>query len=174
MQEILYTLKADFDCPIEFFNDNEVIVSIDKLRLLSFIDLIKKDQKIKANSLISIFAKHYPLEKKEFQITYLIRSMSKNILFRINVDLEENEEAISIFNIFQSATWYEREVYDMFGIKFKDKKYERILNDCTFEHYPLRKDFPVEGYNEFVYDTSSQEVISKKIDSILNISDYNI
>ena len=114
--------------------------------------------------LIDITAVDFPEDKKRFKIVYLLLSHENNSRVIIEYSINENEVIPSVTSIFPSANWMEREVFDMYGIKFKDHPdLRRILTDYEFEGYPLRKDFPMTGHKEVRYSEDKKKVIYEPV-----------
>lgn len=139
--------------------DGEILIKINKNQLIDCIVTLKNNPKTLANSLIAIFGVHFPEKNEEFQIQYLLLSLTHNLRFRLQVNLTKNEEIPSLQGTFLGSTWYEREIFDMFGVKFTNAlDLRRILTDYNFKHHPLRKDFAITGYEEVRYNPISQSV----------------
>ena len=110
--------------------------------------------------LIDICGVHYPANERPFEVVYHLLSITRNQRVRIIVKLNENEEVHAVDGVYESACWFERETYDMYGIVFTESKdARRILTDYNFEGFPLRKDFPLTGNVEVHYDSIKGEVV---------------
>tara|TARA_B110000438_G_C15628260_1_gene569731 strand:- start:123 stop:734 length:612 start_codon:yes stop_codon:yes gene_type:complete len=132
--------------------------------LYSTILYLKTNLKCRFRQLIDITAVDYPEQEKRFKIVYFLLSHENNLRVIINAHIEENVLTPSIIKIFPSANWMEREVFDMYGIKFKDHpNLKRILTDYGFEGHPLRKDFPLTGHTEVRYSEDKKKIISEPI-----------
>jgi len=143
---------------------NQLYLSINSEDLLDVILLIKTNKDTKFKQLIDITAVDYPENKKRFKIVYLLLSHEFNQRILISYFINENEKISSLVNIFPSANWMEREIFDMYGIKFNDHPdLRRILTDYGFEGFPLRKDFPLTGYNEVRYSEEEKKVIYEPV-----------
>ena len=130
-------------------NFNQLYVDIDVEDIVSVILFLKTNKKIKFRQLIDITAVDYPHKEKRFKIVYLLLSHQNNLRIIINTNIDEKETISSITKIFPSANWMEREVFDMYGISFKDHPdLRRILTDYGFDGHPLRKDFPLTVHTE--------------------------
>ena len=106
----------------------------------------------------------YPDRTKRFDVVYHLLSMYQNHRIRLKISIRENEAAHSIVSVHPSANWFEREVFDMFGILFRDHPdLRRILTDYGFQGFPLRKDFPTTGYNEVRYDEVQKKVVYEPV-----------
>ena len=137
-------------------------VSIDNL--ISTILFLKTNNKCRFKQLIDITAVDYPGRQKRFKIVYLLLSHEKNLRIVINVHIEEKTKVPSIIKIFPAANWMEREVFDMYGISFKDHPdLRRILTDYGFKGFPLRKDFPLTGHTQVRYSEDKKKVVSEKV-----------
>ena len=143
---------------------NQLYLSINSEDLLDVILLLKTNKDTKFKQLIDITAVDYPENKKRFKIVYLLLSHEFNQRILISYFINENEKISSLVNIFPSANWMEREIFDMYGIKFNDHPdLRRILTDYGFEGFPLRKDFPLTGYNEVRYSEEEKKVIYEPV-----------
>ena len=132
--------------------------------LLDVILLLKTNKNIKFRQLIDITAVDYPENQKRFKIVYLLLSHEFNQRIILSYFISENEKISSLTKIFPSANWMEREVFDMYGIKFNDHPdMRRILTDYGFEGHPLRKDFPLTGHNEVRYSEDEKKVIYEPV-----------
>ena len=145
-------------------NLNQLFIDVDVEDVISTILFLKTNEKCKFKQLIDITAVDYPQREKRFKIVYLLLSHQYNLRIIINTNIDEKETVPSITKIFPSANWMEREVFDMYGISFKDHPdLRRILTDYGFEGYPLRKDFPLTGHTEVRYSEAKKKVISEKV-----------
>ena len=143
---------------------NQLYVTINSEDLLDVILLLKTNKNIKFRQLIDITAVDYPENKKRFKIVYLLLSHEFNQRIILSYFISENEKISSLTKIFPSANWMEREVFDMYGIKFNDHPdMRRILTDYGFEGHPLRKDFPLTGHNEVRYSEDEKKVIYEPV-----------
>ena len=143
---------------------NQLYIELDIENLISTILFLKTNDKCRFKQLIDITAVDYPGKEKRFKIVYLLLSHENNLRIVINVHINETVVIPSITKIFPSANWMEREVYDMYGVSFKDHPdLRRILTDYGFEGYPLRKDFPLTGHTEVRYSEEKKKVISEPV-----------
>jgi len=142
----------------------QLFIEVNMDNLISTILFLKTNNKCKFRQLIDITAVDYPGRQKRFKIIYLLLSHEKNLRVVINTHIEEKTKVPSITKIFPSANWMEREVFDMYGIIFKEHPdLRRILTDYNFEGYPLRKDFPLTGHYEVRYSEEKKKVISEPV-----------
>ena len=145
-------------------NFDQLFIDIDVEDIISTILFLKTNQKCKFKQLIDITAVDYPQREKRFKIVYLLLSHENNLRIIINISIDEKEIVPSVTKIFPSANWMEREVFDMYGISFKDHPdLRRILTDYGFDGYPLRKDFPLTGHTEVRYSETKKKVISEPV-----------
>ena len=145
-------------------NFNQLVIYIDVEDIISTILFLKTNEKCRFRQLIDITAVDYPQNEKRFKIVYLLLSHEKNLRITINTKIDEKTTVSSITKIFPSANWMEREVFDMYGISFKDHPdLRRILTDYGFKGYPLRKDFPLTGHTEVRYSEEKKKVISESV-----------
>ena len=143
---------------------NQLYVTINSEDLLDVILLLKTNKNIKFRQLIDITAVDYLESQKRFKIVYLLLSHEFNQRIILSYFISENEKISSLTKIFPSANWMEREVFDMYGIKFNDHPdMRRILTDYGFEGHPLRKDFPLTGHNEVRYSEDEKKVIYEPV-----------
>ena len=145
-------------------NFNQLFIYIDVEDVISTILFLKTNEKCKFKQLIDITAVDYLQKEKRFKIVYLLLSHENNLRIIININIDEKTTVPSITKIFPSANWMEREVFDMYGISFKDHPdLRRILTDYGFDGYPLRKDFPLTGHIEVRYSEEKKKVISEPV-----------
>ena len=142
----------------------QLYLIIDNEDLLDVILFLKININTKFKQLIDITAVDYPEKSKRFKMVYLLLSHQFNQRIVISCLINENEVVSSLTKIFPSANWMEREVFDMYGVKFKDHPdLRRILTDYDFKGFPLRKDFPLTGHNEVRYSENQKKVIYEPV-----------
>ncbi len=145
-------------------NFDQLFIDVDVENITSVILFLKTNDKCKFRQLIDITAADYPGKEKRFKIVYLLLSHENNLRIVINIYIDEKIVVPSITKIFPSANWMEREIFDMYGISYKDHPdLRRILTDYGFEGHPLRKDFPLSGYTEVRYNEDRKKVISEPV-----------
>ncbi len=143
---------------------NQLFLNINNDSLTEVILFLKTNNEIKFKQLIDITAVDYPEKNQRFKLVYLLLSHEFNQRILIDFFINEKEVVSTITTIFPSANWMEREVFDMYGIKFKDHPdLRRILTDYNFEGYPLRKDFPLTGHEEVRYSEDEKKVIYEPV-----------
>ena len=142
----------------------ELTVTIAPSSLVSFVDFLKTDGASKFSSLVDITAVDYPTRAKRFDVIYHFLSMYQNHRIRIRTQIREDEMVPSIIDVYPASNWFEREIFDMFGILFTcHPDLRRILTDYGFRGYPLRKDFPTTGYTEVRYDEVQKRVVYEPV-----------
>ena len=143
---------------------NQLYLNIDNEDLLEVNLFLKTNKSTKFRQLIDITAVDYPENLKRFKMVYLLLSHEFNKRVIISCLINENELVQSLTKVFPAANWMEREVFDMYGVKFKDHPdLRRILTDYGFEGHPLRKDFPLTGHNEVRYNEEEKKVIYEPV-----------
>ena len=153
---------------------NQLYIEVTNENLYSTILYLKTNEKCKFKQLIDITAVDFLQKEKRFKVVYLLLSHENNLRVLINIEINEKTLVESITKIFPSANWMEREVFDMYGIKFKNHPdLRRILTDYNFKGYPLRKDFPLTGHNEVRYDENSKKVLYEPVKLDQNYRDFD-
>jgi len=143
---------------------NQLYLNIDSNDLLEVILYLKTSDETRFRQLIDITAVDYPEKDLRFKLVYLLLSHEFNQRILIDFYINENEVVSALTPIFPASNWMEREVFDMYGIKFKDHPdLRRILTDYGFEGHPLRKDFPLTGQNEVRYNEDKKKVIYEPV-----------
>ncbi|MBE1284855.1 MAG: NADH-quinone oxidoreductase subunit C [Rhodobacteraceae bacterium] len=142
----------------------ELNVDVAPSNIVGFIEFLKADPNCKFSSLVDITGVDYPERAKRFDVVYHFLSMYQNHRIRLRVSIREEDMVPSIVDVHPSANWFEREVFDMFGILFTGHPdLRRILTDYGFRGYPLRKDFPTTGYTEVRYDEAQKRVVYEPV-----------
>jgi len=143
---------------------DQLYVEIDKEDLIDVTLFIKTNKNTKFRQLIDITVVDYPEKTQRFKIVYLFLSHEFNQRMILSYVINENEVISSLTSVFPSANWMEREVFDMYGVNFKDHPdLRRILTDYGFKGHPLRKDFPLTGHTEVRYSEDKKKVISEPV-----------
>ncbi|AZL16008.1 NADH-quinone oxidoreductase subunit C [Rickettsiales endosymbiont of Stachyamoeba lipophora] len=166
-QQIVEYLKSKFSYThlIEFESKfDAILIKTTKEHILSAIKVLKKDSKLQFTTLIDIFGADFPERENRFEINYNFLSLKYNLRCIIKIECEADSVIPSIYEIFEGAIWFEREIYDMYGILFgNNPDLRRILTDYGFQGHPLRKDFPLTGYVEVRYDFETQKVVYEPV-----------
>tara|TARA_B100000886_G_scaffold25011_1_gene15986 strand:- start:277 stop:891 length:615 start_codon:yes stop_codon:yes gene_type:complete len=144
--------------------NQELLIEIGENDLVDVVQFLKLNENCKFKQLIDIVGVDYPENDKRFELIYLFLSHENNTRIKLLIKFEINQTINSITKIFPSANWMEREVFDMYGIKFKNHPdLRRILTDYGFKGHPLRKDFPLTGFNEVRYSEKDKKVIYEPV-----------
>ena len=144
--------------------NDELLIEIDENDLIEVVQFLKSSEKLKFRQLIDIAGVDYPEKEKRFNLIYLFLSHEYNNRIKLLINFETNQIINSITKIYPSANWMEREVFDMYGIKFKNHPdLRRILTDYGFKGHPLRKDFPLTGFNEVRYSEKEKKVVYEPV-----------
>ena len=144
--------------------NNELIITTKISKIYNLLDKLKNMDDLNFEMLLDITAVDYPQRSKRFELVYNLLSLKNHLRLRVKIFLNDNEIVPSISKLYKSASWYEREVWDMYGVSFSgNNDLRRILTDYGFEGYPLRKDFPLTGFVELRYDESKKKVVYSKV-----------
>ena len=144
--------------------DKNLIILIDQSNIVEVIKILKDEDKFSFTQLIDLCGVDYPHEEIRFQVVYNLLSMNNNSRITIKAFTDKSNSVPSIKEIFPSADWYEREAFDLYGINFLGHDdLRRILTDYGFEGHPLRKDFPLTGFNEVRYSEKEKKVIYEPV-----------
>ena len=143
---------------------NQIYLNISDVDLIDVMLFLKTNKSTKFKQLIDITAVDYIEKEKRFKIVYLLLSHEFNHRIQVDFSINENDLVSTLVSLFPAANWMEREVFDMYGIKFKDHPdLRRILTDYGFEGHPLRKDFPLTGHTEVRYSETEKKVIYEDV-----------
>jgi NADH-quinone oxidoreductase subunit C len=156
------------DCVLDWdVTHDELNMRVTLANIRPFTEFLKADPNCKFSSLVDITAVDYPERAKRFDVVYHFLSMYRNHRIRVRVSVREEDMVPSITDAFPAANWFEREVFDMFGILFSGHPdLRRILTDYGFRGYPLRKDFPTTGYTEVRYDEVQKRVVYEPVNLV--------
>ena len=166
LQTIEKTINSELSSKIKdsTIKYNELLIETYEKDLIDVIQFLKLNEKCKFRQLIDIAGVDYPEDEKRFELVYLFLSHEYNTRIKLLIKFQLTQTINSITKIFPSANWMEREVFDMYGIKFKNHPdLRRILTDYGFKGHPLRKDFPLTGFNEVRYSEKDKKVIYEPV-----------
>ena len=166
LQNLEKLINSELSSKIQnsLINNEELLIEIKDNDLVEVIQFLKSNENCKFKQLIDIAGVDYPENEKRFELIYLFLSHENNFRVKLLTKFELDETINSITKIFPSANWMEREVFDMYGIKFKNHPdLRRILTDYGFKGHPLRKDFPLTGFNEVRYSEKNKKVIYEPV-----------
>ena len=143
---------------------DELTVTVQAGSIASLVDFLRNDPSCLFSTLVDLTAVDYPERPARFEVVYHLLSMYRNARIRLKAAVRVDEMVPSITSVFHSADWYEREVFDMFGILFSGHPdLRRLLTDYGFRGHPLRKDFPTTGYTEVRYDEVQKRVVYEPV-----------
>lgn len=154
--------------------NNEIYASCAPENISSVLTWLRDEKKLSFKMLMSICGVDYPARTERFEVIYNLLSLEFNQRIRIKVSCGENARIPSVCNVFSVANWYEREVYDMFGVLFSNHPdLRRILTDYGFEGHPLRKDFPLTGNVEVRYNSESKKVEYEAVNLVQEFRNFD-
>ncbi len=160
---LLQTKHENAVVATEIEND-ELVVEVTLNGLVAFAEFLRADRNCRFSTLIDITAVDYPQRDKRFDVVYHFLSMYQNQRLRVKIPVRASDIVPSITAVHPSANWFEREVFDMYGLMFADHPdLRRILTDYGFRGHPLRKDFPTTGYTEVRYDEKEKRVVYEPV-----------
>ena len=166
LQKIEKLINSELSSKIQNSNilNEELLIEVEENNLIDVVQFLKSNEDCKFKQLIDIAGVDYPENEKRFELVYLFLSHEKNLRIKVLIKFEIGQSIISLTKIFPSANWMEREVFDMYGIKFKNHPdLRRILTDYGFKGHPLRKDFPLTGFNEVRYSEKDKKVVYEPV-----------
>ncbi len=166
LQDLEKKLNSELNTKINSskINHSQIYINIDSKDLIDVILFLKNNETTKFRQLVDITAVDFPQNDKRFKLVYLFLSHEYNTRLILDCYINEEEIVPTTTKIYPAANWMEREVFDMYGIVFKDHPdLRRILTDYGFEGYPLRKDFPLSGHNEVRYSEDEKKVIYEPV-----------
>lgn len=142
----------------------ELTLTADAVHIVPLLTYLRDDAKCQFEILIDICGVDYPEREKRFDVVYHLLSPRLNQRIRLKIMTDETTPVASVNDVFPAANWYEREAYDMYGIRFSNHPdLRRLLTDYGFQGYPLRKDFPLTGYVEVRYDDDQKRVVYEPV-----------
>jgi NADH-quinone oxidoreductase subunit C len=153
------------DCVLAYdVSFDELNIDVTPSNIVGLIAFLKSDRSCRFSSLVDITAVDYPGREKRFEVVYHLLSIYQNHRVRLRMSVREEDMVASIIEVHPSANWFEREVFDMFGILFTGHPdLRRLLTDYGFRGHPLRKDFPTTGYTELRYDEAKKRVVYEPV-----------
>ena len=143
---------------------DELTVTVRRNDILEVLKVLRDDANCQFKQLVDVCGVDYPERETRFAVVYNLLSLTHNLRIRIKIWTDEDTPVPSACELFSSANWWEREVWDLYGIYFSDHPdLRRILTDYGFEGHPLRKDFPLTGYVEMRYDNEQKRVVYEPV-----------
>ena len=176
LKEVEQVVNAELTSKIKktSINFNELLIETNEDDLIQAVLFLKSHDRLKFRQLIDIAGVDYPEEEKRFNLVYLLLSHEMNKRIKISINFEIGKKIPTMTKIYPSANWMEREVFDMYGIEFIDHPdLRRILTDYNFDGHPLRKDFPLTGFNEVRYSEKEKKVIYEPVKLEQNYRDFD-
>ena len=171
-QDILTDLKTEV-LNVEIVRD-EIVISATREKIVDLIQKLRHEPHFSFETLVDLTCVDYPTRLERFELVYHLLSMKLNFRVRIKVRTDTESSVPTVTQIFPCANWYEREVFDMFGIVFDGHPdLRRILTDYGFDGHPLRKDFPLTGHNEVRYDSSQRRVVYEPVKLTQEYRDFD-
>ena len=147
------------------FERDELVIRAKADDIQDVIKFLRDDRECTFTTLIDLTAVDYPNRPERFEVVYNLLSLRENNRARVKIAVEEDQIVPTVISIFSAAGWYEREVWDMYGILFGgNPDLRRILTDYGFEGHPQRKDFPLTGYVELRYDEEQKRVVYEPVE----------
>jgi NADH-quinone oxidoreductase subunit C len=141
---------------------NELIFRVKRETIIECLKILRDE--FSYSQLADLTAADYPERAERFEIVYNLLNMSRNVRLRLKITTDENTQVPSIVPVFGGAGWFEREIWDLYGVYFSGHPdLRRILTDYGFEGHPLRKDFPLTGYVEVRYDEEQKRVVYEPV-----------
>tara|TARA_B100001758_G_scaffold39163_1_gene30311 strand:- start:43 stop:669 length:627 start_codon:yes stop_codon:yes gene_type:complete len=163
MKDLIKSLMTFCKFKINILND-EISIFIQDKDILKTLMFFKDNPSFNMLTLIDFTVVDYPNEEKRFQLIYNLLSVSKNFRIKIKTSIPDDKPVSSVTEIFPCANWYEREAWDLFGIRFVGHPdLRRILTDYDFVGHPLRKDFPLTGFTQVKFDDELGKVVSEPV-----------
>jgi len=169
LQELGHQIEAKRpECVLSWdIAHGELNIDVKPSNIAGLVEFLRSDRACKFSSLVDITAVDYPERTKRFDVVYHLLSMYQNQRIRLRVAVREEDMVPSIVDVHPSANWFEREVFDMFGILFTGHPdLRRLLTDYGFRGHPLRKDFPTTGYTEVRYDEAQKRVVYEPVNLV--------
>ena len=166
INEMMQLIKSIMNfCEYDIFIEkNELNINANLNDIPKLILFLKDNPSISMETLIDITAVDFPNDINRFLVVYNLLSISRNLRIKVKTRISEETFVPSITEIFPSADWYEREIWDLFGIKFSGHHdLRRILTEYDFEGHPLRKDFPLTGFVQFRYDDEMSRIVTEPV-----------
>lgn len=144
--------------------NGELVLIADAAHIVPLLTFLRDDEKCRFSQLMDVTAVDYPNRVARFEVVYHLLSLVQNYRIRVKLSVDEQTPVPTVSDIYPAANWFEREVWDMYGVFFDGHPdLRRILTDYGFEGHPQRKDFPLTGYVELRYDEDQKRVVYEKV-----------
>ncbi|MBD25763.1 MAG: NADH-quinone oxidoreductase subunit C [Candidatus Marinimicrobia bacterium] len=169
---IIKSLSADV-LSAEVVSD-ELVVGVKRTSIVAVIEFLRDDPKCQFTQLLDICGVDFPEREDRFDVVYHLISMNRNERIRLKVRAGEETPVPSVTSVYACADWFEREVWDMYGVFFSEHPdLRRILTDYGFNGHPQRKDFPLTGYVEMRYDEAQKRVIYEPVKLVQDFRSFD-
>ncbi len=166
-------IQSIFPTTLGYLVNGELLLIIPNHKLKNFLRFLKDHTHTQFKSLSDLSGADYPYKKNRFEVTYNLLSITYNTRISVLTYVDEITSIDSIVSLYKCSNWFEREVWDMYGVFFyQNNDLRRILTDYGFKGHPLRKDFPVTGYTEVRYDELQKRVITEKVSFAQDYRDF--
>jgi NADH-quinone oxidoreductase subunit C len=143
---------------------DELVIFVRRESIVRVLTFLRDDVNCQFKQLMDVCAVDYPGRPERFEVVYNLLSLTHNRRIRVKTRTDEQTAVPTVSDVFNSAGWWEREIYDLYGIWFRDHPdLRRILTDYGFEGHPLRKDFPLTGYVEVRYDDALKRIVYEPV-----------
>jgi len=176
LQELADQITGSIDADIRSTSiaHGELTLEARADRIVPVLKYLRDDPMCKFIQMIDLCGVDYPSRAKRFDVVYHLLSLHNNQRIRVKVQVGEEETIASIRDVYPCADWFEREAFDMYGIVFAGHPdLRRILTDYNFEGYPLRKDFPLTGYQEVRYDDEQKRVVYEPVNLVQEYRNFD-
>jgi len=153
---------------------DELTLTIHRDRVVKVLRFLRDDALCRFTTLVDICGVDWPSRTDRFDVVYHLLSMHLNHRIRVTLSTDEDTPVESVCELFPVANWFEREAFDMYGILFDNHPdLRRILTDYGFHGHPLRKDFPLTGFTQVVYDDEQKRVVYEPVELVQEYRDFD-
>ncbi|MDX2050401.1 MAG: NADH-quinone oxidoreductase subunit C [Rickettsiaceae bacterium] len=174
IKKIIDDIIKEYEISAEVIESFCLNINTSQQYLIKLLKQLKSHKDLRFTILTDLFAADFPSKKERFEIVYNLLSLKNNTRLIIKIYTSEKDIVPSVADVFDSSVWFEREIFDMFGVKFKNNPdFRRILTDYGFSGHPLRKDFPLSGYVQVRYDEKTQKVINEPVKLQQDFRDFD-
>ncbi|HQT66421.1 MAG TPA: NADH-quinone oxidoreductase subunit C [Acetobacteraceae bacterium] len=143
----------------------ETVIHAEATHIVSLMNILRDDPRFEFQQMMDVCGVDFPQRAARFDIVYQLLSVTRNARLRVIIQADETSSIASVSGIWRNAVWWEREIWDLFGVTFSGlADHRRIVTDYGFEGHPLRKDFPLTGYVEVHYDEDRKSVVYDKVE----------
>tara|TARA_B100001939_G_C16849554_1_gene576796 strand:- start:395 stop:991 length:597 start_codon:yes stop_codon:yes gene_type:complete len=154
--------------------NEELTLTLSKSLLIQVVSFMRDDKDFLFKQLIDICAVDFPNRNERFEIVYHLLSVKLNQRIRVKLSVAEGDLVPSLVSLYEAANWYEREIWDLFGVMFSDHPdLRRILTDYGFQGHPLRKDFPLSGFSQVRYDDVEKRVVNENVNLVQDFRSFD-